>query len=368
MPALVDLGNGLSPRVSVVLPVYRGAAHVGAAVESVLGQTFSDFELLVLDDASPDESVAIVESFGDPRVRVLVNERNLGQVATLNRGLREARGEYVARLDQDDVCLPERFERQAALLEEQPKVAVVGTWVDVVDESGVVVDRSRPLLDDVVDELYAILVDRLPLAHPAVMLRREAALALGGYDETVRYCEDQDLWRRLVLAGHELRVVPEPLLRYRVHAGQQSSLHAEEQRRNNEAAIERFVAAVVPEVDARLVRIACTRQLDLWGELASEHDAARLADDLGRLLTALEEQFRLDDAQRADLASRLRLHVARAVEAGWRAGLSRWYRASPPLAAFGGRRARYTLLRLAAPLLACARATAGKRPVGIIAS
>jgi len=367
VPALVDVGSGLSPRVTVVLPVYGGAAHVGAAVESVLAQTFGDFELLVLDDASPDESAAIAESFGDPRVRVVRNERNLGQVATLNRGLREACGEYVARLDQDDACLPERFARQVELLDAEPRVAAAGTWIEVVDDDGRTLERTTARLDDVVDTLELTLLDRLPLAHPSVMLRREPALALGGYDETVRYCEDQDLWRRLVLAGHELRVVPEPLLRYRVHSGQQSSLHAEEQRANNEAAIERFIAAVAPGVDARLVRIAFTRQLELWNELESEHDAARLADDLRTLLAALDELFRLDAKQSQELETRLRTHIARTVEGGWRTGIAHWGRTSPPLAEFGERRARYTLLRLAAPFLALAR-TAGKRAVGKVSA
>jgi GT2 family glycosyltransferase len=353
----------LTPRVSILLPIYNGAGLLGEAIESALAQSYRDFELLVLDDASVDDGAAIAEGFGDPRVQVIRNERNLGQVATLNRGLQEARGEYVARLDQDDACLPERLERQVALLDAEPDVAVAGTWVDVVDEAGTVVHEARARLDVVVDTIHGILIDRLPLAHPSVMFRRDVVLAADGYDEAVRYCEDMDLWRRLVLAGHELRVVPEPLLRYRRHAGQQSSQHAAEQRSNNEAALERFVGAVAPGVDARLVRMAFTRQLDLWHELASRADGARLADDLRALLDGLGDHFGLDTAQRRELERRLRERVAAAVEGGWRTGVARWRRASPPLAEFGGRRARYALVRSAAPLLALARRAGGKRPV-----
>ncbi|HET7568244.1 MAG TPA: glycosyltransferase [Gaiellaceae bacterium] len=357
----MDVGSGLSPRVSVLLPVYGGAAHVGAAVESVLAQTFADFELLVLDDCSPDESAAIAEGFGDERIRVVRNERNLGQVATLNRGLRKARGELVARLDQDDVCLPRRLERQVALLDAEPAVAVVGAWVDVVDESGRVVDTLRTPLDGVVDAVFLTLRDRLPLAHPSVTLRREPALAAGGYDESVRYCEDMDLWRRLLLAGHGLRVVREPLLRYLVHGGQQSSRHAEEQRANNEAALERFLAAVAPEADARLLRLLFTRELDLWREL---DDGGRLVRSLELLLDGAAARFGLAPAERDDLERRVRAHVARVAAAGWRTGSVHWRRVAPALARFGGGGVRFAAAYAASPALALARASLGRRSAG----
>lgn len=317
-------------------------------MESVLGQTFGDFELLVLDDCGPDESVSIAQGFGDARVRVVRNERNIGQVATLNRGLREARTDYVARLDQDDVCLPDRFERQVTVLDAEPSVAVVGTWVDVVDEHGRRIDALRTRMDDRATAVQLILENRLPLAHPSVMFRREPVLAAGGYDEAVRYCEDMDLWRRLVLAGHELRVVPEPLLLYRVHGGQQSQRHWDEQQANNDASLERFIAALAPSVDARIVRIAFTKRLELWAELRDRAAAESLVRDLQRLLAGA--------GGGEPLASAVKHHVARTARAGWRTGLRRWQRTSPPLARFGGERVSYWAMFAAAPALALARA------------
>ena len=358
------MATGTPPRLSVLLPVYGGAAHVGAAVESVLAQTYGDFELLVLDDCSPDESAAIAAGFADPRVRVVRNERNLGQVATLNRGLREARGEYVGRLDQDDVCLPARFERQVELLDAEPSVAVAGTWVDVVDEEGAVVRTIRARIDGIVDAVFLALVHRLPLAHPSVMFRREPVVAAGGYDESVRYCEDMDLWRRLLLSGHGLRVVPEPLLRYLVHGGQQSSRHAAEQRANNDAALERFLAALAPGANAPLLRLTFTRQLELWPELASPADARRLAADLESLLDGAAQHLGLTADERDDLARRVRSHVADAAAAGWRTGVRRWWRTSPPLARFAGSRGRYAAVYAASPGLAAARLALGRRAAG----
>lgn len=333
----------------MLLPVYRGADHIATAVRSVLDQTYGDFELLVVDDASPDESASIVESFGDRRVRILRNERNIGQVASLNRGLREATGIYIARLDQDDVCLPTRFERQVAMLDSEPAVAVVGTWVDVVDEDGHVVDALRTPLRDSAETFQLILENRLPLAHPSVMFRRASVLAANGYDEAVRYCEDMDLWRRLVLAGHELRVVPEPLLLYRVHGGQQSQRHWDEQQSNNDASLERFIAALAPSVDARLVRIAFTKRLDLWAELPNRAAAKHLVTDLERLAAA---------APVPELDRSMRHHVARTARVGWRTGWRRWMRASGPLARFGRRPFSYAATVAVSPFLALARSFA----------
>ena len=336
----------MTPRVTVLMPVYEGAAYVQGAITSVLEQTFGDFELLVLDDCSPDNSAELAQAFGDSRVRIVRNERNLGQVATLNRGLREARGAYVARLDQDDVCLPARFERQVALLDAEPPVAVVGTWVDVVDESGRKVDELRTRLDDRAHTILLTLENRLPLAHPSVMFRRDPVLAAGGYDEAVRYCEDMDLWRRLVLAGHDLRVVPESLLRYRLHGGQQSQRHFDEQQANNDASLERFVAALAPEVDARLIRMAFTRRLDLWSELHERSDAKRLVGDLESLLAIVNDE---------SFERGAREHLSITARTGWRTGLWRWLRTSPPLARFGRRRLSYVATVVASPALAAAR-------------
>lgn len=237
----------MSSRVTVLMAVKDGLPWVRDAVESVLAQTYRDFELLVVDDASSDGTAEAVESYGDPRTRVLRNDRNLGQVPSLNRGLREAAGEYVARLDADDVCLPRRLERQVAVLDSEPAVALVGAWMDVVDERGRLWGKLRGHVRDLPEFLFAILADRYPWGHPSVMFRREAVLALGGYDETLAPSEDKDLYRRLALAGHDARGVEEVLVRYRRHEAQLSRELAEVQLRHDRESQERFVAELGPE-------------------------------------------------------------------------------------------------------------------------
>lgn len=122
------------PEISVVLSVYNDAKYVGVAIESVLAQTFTDFELIIIDDASTDESLSIARDFADERIRIVENEENLGLTKSLNKGISLAQGKYIARMDSDDICLPTRFEKQVAYLDAHPDVGVCGGWVELIGE------------------------------------------------------------------------------------------------------------------------------------------------------------------------------------------------------------------------------------------
>lgn len=201
------------PRVTVLLPVYNAARYVGQAVHSVLSQTFADFELIVVDDASSDESPRIVQSFDDPRIRFVRNDRNLGLTPTLNRGLALARGEFVARQDADDLSAPTRLEHQVAFLSSNAAVAVVGSWYTKIGENGELLgDRTLPTADA---GIRWAMLSYCPMVHSAAMFRRDAIVALGGYDERFAYAQDFDLWSR-VAKVHRLANVAEHLVRYRV--------------------------------------------------------------------------------------------------------------------------------------------------------
>jgi glycosyltransferase involved in cell wall biosynthesis len=244
----------VSPKVTVLLPVYGGEEYIGRAVESVLAQTFADFELLAVDDCGPREAVEIVESFADSRIRVHPNERNLGQVGSLNEGLKLARGEYVARLDQDDICLPERLERQIEALDAEPRAALVGSWLHRIDGQGRRLSTLRGRIGDRAELLYLVLTNRFPVAHPTAMFRRSVAIELGGYDPAFRFAEDQDLWRRMILAGHGAQIVEEPLVLYRVHESMQSLRNWDEQQANNGRSLDGFIAASTTRVPAAELR------------------------------------------------------------------------------------------------------------------
>ena len=195
------------------MPVYNAARYVGDAVRSVLAQTFADFELLVIDDGSADASAEVVQSFSDPRIRFVRNERNLGLTPTLNHGLSLARGGIVARQDADDVSEPDRLARQVAHLDAHPDTALVGTWYRKIDADGrISADRRLPVRDA---ELRWAMLSYCPFVHSAATFRRDAVMALGGYDERFVYAQDFDLWSRVV-RRYRVANVPEMLVRYRV--------------------------------------------------------------------------------------------------------------------------------------------------------
>jgi glycosyltransferase involved in cell wall biosynthesis len=200
-----------APRVSVLLPVRDGARFLREALESVLAQTLSDLELLVVDDGSTDETPEILASVTHERLRVLRQE-HAGLVAALERGLAEARAPFLARMDADDVSLPQRLERQLAALTDG--VGLVGCGVERIDETGRVLGSHMLPPDDAA--LRRRLLLRNPFAHGSVVVRREALERAGGYRADYGANEDYDLWRRIA-RDWELAAVPEILYRYREH-------------------------------------------------------------------------------------------------------------------------------------------------------
>jgi hypothetical protein len=204
-----------TPRVTVLMTVFNGERHLGEAVDSVLGQSFDDFELLIVDDASTDGTSAILGALTDPRVRVVPNAQNLGLTRSLNRGLALARGDLIARHDADDVSEPERLARQVAFLDAHPDAALVGSCYRKIDDSGAPLgDRALPLDHD---RIRWALHFYCPFIHSAVVFRADVIQALGGYDETFVYAQDYDLWSR-VAAAHRVANLAEMLVRYRIGA------------------------------------------------------------------------------------------------------------------------------------------------------
>lgn len=215
------------PQISVAMSVYNGERFLRPAIESVLGQTFDDFEFLILDDGSSDSTRAIITDYAarDPRIRPILRE-NRGLIASLNQLLAEARAPLVARMDADDVSLPERFARQVAFLATHPEVGVLGTWTDDIDETGAPYPLDAPPHPLDHDQFLRAIDESLPLlCHPAVMYRRDVVLAAGGYHAAFHHCEDLDLWLRLARVTR-MANLPERLLRYRHYGDQVSSRHA----------------------------------------------------------------------------------------------------------------------------------------------
>jgi glycosyltransferase involved in cell wall biosynthesis len=225
------------PTISVVMPVYNAGAYLGAAVQSVLGQTFGDFELIAVDDGSRDGSRAVLEGFAkrDGRVRV-ISRPNTGIVGALNDGVEAARAGLIARMDADDVCLPDRFALQLGHMAEHPACVAVGSRILLVDTEGLPI---REMCEETTHEEIDGANMRgggAAMNHPSVMMRAEAVRRVGAYRQELIYAEDLDLWLRLAEVG-ELYNIPRVLLKYRLHAQSISHARAVEQRRKWKIAV-----------------------------------------------------------------------------------------------------------------------------------
>jgi GT2 family glycosyltransferase len=205
------------PLVSVVMPVFNAEAYVATAVRSILTQTLREFEFLIFDDGSTDRSYFLLERFAqnDPRIR-LFREGHRGIVGTLNEGIARARGAFIARMDADDISLPQRLARQAAYLRQHPECVVVGGDCLLTDPEGWPIRRLwQPVAHAEIDNRH-IQGQGLGLAHPTVMYRKKVIQQLGGYRPEYQYTEDLDLWLRVAEVGR-LANLPEVVLRYRQH-------------------------------------------------------------------------------------------------------------------------------------------------------
>ncbi len=195
------------------MPVYNGERYLREALDSLLRQTCPYFELLIIDDGSTDQSAAIIQSCQDERIRLVHNERNLGLIATLNKGLELARGEFIARMDCDDVSLPHRLERQLAYMERHPDVVLAGSWFDKLQ--GQRSSLVRMPCDH--EAIRFFLIFDNAFLHSSIMLRRAWLDATGfRFDPDFPYAEDYELWARISRHG-QVANIPEVLVRYRDH-------------------------------------------------------------------------------------------------------------------------------------------------------
>ncbi len=210
--------------VTVLMTMHNAAGYLGPAIRSILAQTHREFELLIIDDGSTDESVTIARSFYDSRIRLVANERNQGQTACLNQGLALARGEFIARQDADDLSLPRRLELQLAVFTRDPQIVLLGTQGWIMNAAGRVCGGfNLPLRAESIR--WSRLFEN-PFIHTAVMFRLEVVRSLGGYDPSFQICQDYELWMRVLRAGRGLNL-RDRLVAYRVHPGSLSRIGEE---------------------------------------------------------------------------------------------------------------------------------------------
>jgi GT2 family glycosyltransferase len=215
------------PLVSVVLSVFNGADFLRQAVESILDQTFRDFEFIIIDDGSSDDSTAILNSYQgtDPRVQIF-RQTNKGLIVSLNRGCALARGKYIARMDADDIALKERLAWQVQYMEAHPDTAVLGGAVRLIDGAGRLLRLVQHPCED--HEIKSALLQQYSLPHPAVLIRKDVFLSVGGYRATFVDAEDYDLWLRIAEQSR-LANLEQVVIYYRLHRSQVSKRKVRQQ-------------------------------------------------------------------------------------------------------------------------------------------
>lgn len=207
------------PRASVILPVYNNAAFVLEAIHSILAQTYTDFELIVIDDGSTDGSTFLISQISDPRVIKIFHNTNRGLIASLNEGLKKANGEYIVRMDSDDISTPDRLAVQIAFMDQNPLIDVCGAAFTSSNGGSIKVNPASH------DEIKTWLLFHCCICHPAIIMRNSMIRRLGiQYDSNYPHAEDYELWNRLAFQV-QMANLPINVLYYRQHNGQVSNQH-----------------------------------------------------------------------------------------------------------------------------------------------
>ena len=245
------------------MSVYNGEQYLEDAIECILNQTFRDFEFIIVDDGSTDDSLQIVQDYArkDTRIQVLRNGQNIGLSASLNKGLHIARGEYIARMDADDISLSQRLEKQVAFMDAHPEVGICGSWVEIIGEFAGQVWRY-PVSNDAI---CACMLFANTLVHSSVILRQTTLRQYNlQYDAQMRYAQDYELWSRAMFVT-QFANVDHVLMHYRVHALSAGALHREKQYQAHEGVYRRVLSPLgieYTESELRLHQQIGTYQYD----------------------------------------------------------------------------------------------------------
>lgn len=216
-----------NPKVTVLMPVYNGEKYLKEAINSILTQTFTDFEFLIIDDASTDRTSEILHSYGDPRMRIITNEENLGLTKSLNKGLAVARGEYIARMDADDISLPKRLEVQTKFMESNPEIGVCGSWIKIIGRSAFEIWKYPTGSN----EIQCKQLFECSVAHPSVIFTKDLNNQNHvRYDPLFKRAQDYDLWVRISTL-YPLANIGKVLLKHRIHPGSIGQSYSNDQKK-----------------------------------------------------------------------------------------------------------------------------------------
>ncbi len=284
-----------APLVSVLMPAYNGEKYLAEAIDSILTQTFADFEFIIVDDGSTDGSAQIIRDYAqrDERIRFFQHAVNRGQSSALNTGLAEARGEYIAGMDADDISLPERLRKQVDFLNKNPAIGVVATWRRLIDQDAQPLDIVEAPANHV-HIVFNLVIGAVNIGGALAMMRRSLLESVGGYDESV-LVRDWELWTRLA-SRTRFANLPETLYLNRKHDANLTLVRYQELADDWRAIHKRWLERLLGEAPgAALQRIHKVRS----GMKLPWAERRRLRRELNRLIDALIASNTVDDCDRS---------------------------------------------------------------------
>lgn len=290
----------MNPGVTVLMAVYNGEEYLKECVKSVLDQTYKDYEFLIIDDGSTDRTVDTIRSYRDDRIRLIQNSKNLGQAASLNIGLDKARGEYIARVDADDIMLSHRLRRQLLFLTKRKDTALAGSWGEAIDErsKGIAISRLPVMREEI---MAAVLFGGFIAIHSSFMYRKKAISDIGKYNEAFSFCEDYKLITDLLLDRCIVSNMPEVLVKYRIHNDRISVRDSRPQAERYLIVVKQFIRNFIKGIEDSDSEIlfdflisAGAMKKAYWENDSSKMNISKIIYLCTLLLTNVEAYFRLE--------------------------------------------------------------------------
>ena len=303
----------MSPKVSVLMSVYNGIPYLSEAIESILNQTLRTFEFIIIDDCSTDNTWEVLNKYADKdrRIRLLKNESNIGLTKSLNKGLKLAHGEYIARQDADDVSLRERLEKQTTLLDKQLDVVLASCLFEDINSEGQHI-RLWQRAGDPNSVAWHLLFYNYISGHGQVMFRRNLVLDLGGYYENRRYSQDYELWCRLLKIGN-IVILPEVLMQRRVHDCRVSVQKSSEQLSYSLSNSKHNLTQLIGE-ELSLEEVIDLRKFWIghlpWGHFPEVQQAGALHSRLKQIYQAFLLPSEQQNFARSEVSKQLRILIA----------------------------------------------------------
>lgn len=233
-------------KVTVLMPVYNGEKYLKEAIDSILSQSFKDFELLIINDGSSDNTENLLKSYNDFRIRIIDNKTNKGLIYSLNLGIKESKGEFIARMDADDISYPDRLKIQYEFMKDNPDVCVCGTGFQSFGESNFIHSQNKQIT-------IFNLIKNNPVAHPTVFIRKSILFKYNlEYSYDFFACEDYELWSRIILVSKIVNI-PNILLKYRTHNTNVSKVFSIQQNENANRVKESLLKKIFDKDDRKVI-------------------------------------------------------------------------------------------------------------------